>query len=83
MREFTWDREAFVAEIGERFAALKLVDRSSFEQSSLLRRIGAENTIRGFFVRRMRQRLEKLRELGRSPTPTATSTARSPSPSAP
>jgi DNA repair protein SbcD/Mre11 len=66
MREFTWDRDAFVAEIGERFAALKLVDRSSFEQSSLLRRIGSENTIRGFFVRRMRQRLEKLRELGRS-----------------
>jgi DNA repair exonuclease SbcCD nuclease subunit len=66
-REFAWDREAFVAELADRFAALKLVDRSSFEQSSLLRRIGAENTIRGFFVRRMRQRLEDLREQAQSP----------------
>jgi DNA repair exonuclease SbcCD nuclease subunit len=66
-REFTWDREAFLSEIGERFAALKVVDRSSFESSALLRRISSENTIRGFFVRKMRERIEKLRELSKSP----------------
>jgi DNA repair exonuclease SbcCD nuclease subunit len=66
-REFTWNREALSAELADRFAALKLVDRSSFEQSLLLRRVGAENTIRGFFVRRVRQRLEKLREQAQSP----------------
>jgi exonuclease SbcD len=66
-REFTWDRDAFVAELAERFAGLRIADRSSFEQSSLLRRISSENTIRGFFVRRMRQRIEKLREIAKSP----------------
>jgi DNA repair exonuclease SbcCD nuclease subunit len=66
-REFTWDRDAFLAEIQDRFAALLLADRSSFENSSLIRRIGAENTIRGFFVRRVCERLAKLRELEKSP----------------
>jgi hypothetical protein len=66
-REFNWDRDAFVAGLEERFAALKLVDRSSFEKSSLLRRIAGENTIRGFFVRRMSDRIQKLRDQARSP----------------
>jgi DNA repair exonuclease SbcCD nuclease subunit len=66
-REFNWDRDAFVAGLEERFAALKLVDRSSFEKSSLLRRIAGENTIRGFFVRRMNDRIQKLRDQARSP----------------
>jgi DNA repair exonuclease SbcCD nuclease subunit len=66
-REFNWDREAFIADIEGRFAALRLVDRSTFENSSLLRRIATENTIRGFFVRRMRDRIDRLREQAASP----------------
>jgi DNA repair exonuclease SbcCD nuclease subunit len=66
-REFAWNREALLAEVADRFAGLRIVDRSSFEQSALLRRVAGENTIRGFFVRRMRQRLEKLREQAQSP----------------
>ena len=60
----------------------QLVDRSSFEKSSLLRRIGAENTIRGFFVRRMRSAWRSSARSRSLRTRTATSTARSRSPSA-
>jgi DNA repair exonuclease SbcCD nuclease subunit len=67
-REFNWDKDAFLAGLEGRFAALRLVDRSSFENSSLLRRIASESTIRGFFVRRMTARLDRLREQAASPS---------------
>ena len=41
-REFNWDRDGFVAELQDRFASLRVQDRSTFENSVLLARIGTE-----------------------------------------
>ncbi len=59
-REFLFDRDAVLAGIDSRFGYVTVEDQSSFDNSALLRRLGSENTIRGFFVRRMRTKLDAL-----------------------
>ncbi len=72
-REFLFDRDAVLSGMESRFAYLTIEDQSSFDNSALIRRLGSENTIRGFFVRRMRQKLDALHaRLAANPQDTAT-----------
>ncbi len=62
VREFFCDLDAVARSVEDRFRALTLVDASGFEDSGLVRRIAAEGTIRGFFVRKAKKRLAELRD---------------------
>jgi DNA repair exonuclease SbcCD nuclease subunit len=62
VREFLCDFDELAASVADRFRVLALRDASSFEDSLLVRRIAAEGTIRGFFVRKALKRLATLRE---------------------
>lgn len=62
VREFCSDLEAVARSVEDRFRSLTLVDASGFEDSMLVRRISAEGTIRGFFVRKAKKRLAELRD---------------------
>lgn len=58
--EFLCDLDQVATRAGERFHHLEIVDASDLLGSALLRRIEGENTIRGFFVRRLMKRIALL-----------------------
>lgn len=69
--EFLCDVEEVSDRVRERFHHLEIVDRTDLLGSGLLRRIRNEHTIRGFFVRRMLERIDELEEGARSASPDA------------
>ncbi|MEZ6195265.1 MAG: metallophosphoesterase [Planctomycetota bacterium] len=60
--EFLADLEDIREELAPRFFHLELRDESRIVDSALLRKIESENTIRGYFVRKMNERIAKLRK---------------------
>ncbi len=69
--EFHCDLDDVAAKVSPRFRYLELLDRTDLLGSSLLRRVQGEHTIRGFFVRRMIEKITDLEERARSADPDA------------
>jgi hypothetical protein len=60
--EFLCDLEDVAEAVRPRFHYLELHDRTDLLESGLLRRIQGEATIRGYFVRKMLERIDNLQE---------------------
>ena len=60
MVEDVLDIEKLHADLAPYFSYLELVDETSLLESQWLQRLEKENTIRGFFVRKMKEKIESL-----------------------
>lgn len=59
--EFVADLEEIRRETAGRFHYFDLIDQSRIVDSALIRKIESENTIRGYFVRKLRGRVEAIK----------------------
>ncbi len=60
--EFVLDHEAICDRVKQRFFHIEIIDESGIAESGLLRKMESENTIRGYFVRKLGERIEKARQ---------------------
>ena len=60
--EFIADLDEIHQEVADRFFYLDIRDESRLVDSALVKKLEAENTIRGYFVRKLGERLETARE---------------------
>ncbi len=59
--EFVASLEDIQDELADKFFHLELIDESGLVDSALLRKIESENTIRGYFVRKLARRIEDIK----------------------